>query len=385
MKVYQFIVFFGIVLIIYGLVNYYIFSRFIQAIPADSSVRIWAIIAFWVLAFSFVVARIRERAYPCDFTEVMTWIGSFWLGAMVYFLMIVLLIDVARVIHHFLPFFPQIFYADYQKTKLITLLISMGLITMIVGAGFINARNTKIKVIDLQIEKKIKGEKTLKIAMASDIHLGTLVGRRGASRLVRMINDLHPDIILFAGDIVDEDLKPVIRRNLGEMLKTLHAPLGVWAVTGNHEYIGGAKEAVAYLKAHNICFLSDTAVLIDDRFYLAGREDRDRSRFMGKQRKPLEEILKDVDRSYPIILMDHQPFQLSVPEKLGVDLQLSGHTHHGQIWPFNYITNAMYELSWGYLKKGNTQFYVSSGFGTWGPPVRLGNRPEIVSITLHLQ
>jgi uncharacterized protein len=177
----------------------------------------------------------------------------------------------------------------------------------------------------------------------------------------------------------------VIRRNLGETLKSLHAPLGVWAITGNHEYIGGAKDAVTYLKEHNIKFLSDTAILVDGRFYLAGREDRDRSRFSGQPRKPLEEIMKEIDRSYPLILMDHQPFQLSKTEKLGVDLQLSGHTHHGQIWPFNYITNAMYELSWGYMKKGNTHFYVSSGFGTWGPPMRVGNRPEIVSINLHFE
>jgi uncharacterized protein len=385
MKIYQFIVFFGIVLIVYGLVNFYIFSRFMQAIPQDSSWRIWAIIAFWVLVCSFIVARILERAYPCDFTEVMTWIGSFWLGAMVYLLMIVLLIDLVRLINHFIHGFPDIFYIDYRKTKLITLFISMGLVTIIVAAGFINARTPRIKLLDLEIRKKVIGEKTLKIAMASDIHLGTLVGKRGASRLVNMINGLHPDIILLAGDMVDEDLKPVIRRNLGETLKSLHAPLGVWAITGNHEYIGGAKDAVTYLKEHNIKFLSDTAILVDGRFYLAGREDRDRSRFSGQPRKPLEEIMKEIDRSYPLILMDHQPFQLSKTEKLGVDLQLSGHTHHGQIWPFNYITNAMYELSWGYMKKGNTHFYVSSGFGTWGPPMRVGNRPEIVSINLHFE
>jgi hypothetical protein len=313
----------------------------------------------------------------------MTWIGSIWLGAMVYFFLAVLLIDFARLINHFIPVFPQIFYADYQKTKLITLFITIGLVMITVTAGFINARNPVVRTLDLNISKKVQGSKTLKIAMASDIHMGTLVGRRGSSRLVRMINSLHPDIILLAGDLVDEDLKPVIRRNLGDTLKNLHAPLGVYAITGNHEYIGGADEAVAYLTAHNIKFLSDTAELIDNRFYLAGRDDRDKTRFTGKPRKPLADILKGVDHSYPIIVMDHQPFQLSVPEQLGVDLQLSGHTHHGQIWPFNYITNAIYEVSRGYKKKGNTNIYVSCGFGTWGPPMRIGNRPEVVAITLH--
>jgi predicted MPP superfamily phosphohydrolase len=383
MKIAPFIIFFSIVLVIYGLINTYIFSRFMQSIPAGSNVKIWAIVVFWVLAGSFIIARFLERAYPCNFTEVMTWIGSFWLGAMTYFVLAVLLIDFARLINHFIPFFPQVFYVDYQKTKLITLFITLGLVLVTVTVGFINARNPVIKSLDLHIAKKVNGSKTLKIAMASDIHLGTLVGKRGASRLVKMMNGLHPDIILLAGDMVDEDLKPVIRRNLGETLKNLSAPFGVYAITGNHEYIGGAAEAVAYLSVHNIKFLSDTAELIDNRFYLAGREDHDKFRFTGKQRKPLEEVLKGTDPTFPILLMDHQPFQLSKPEELGVDLQLSGHTHHGQIWPFNYITNAMYEVSWGYKKKGNTHIYVSCGYGTWGPPMRLGNRPEIVSITLH--
>jgi uncharacterized protein len=383
MKVYQFIVFFSIVLVIYGLINFYIFQRFMQAIPTDSAWRIWAGIGFWVLAFSYVAARFLERIYPGVLADGMTWAGSIWLGAMVYFLMIVLLADLVRLSNHIIHWFPGFVYLDYQKTKLVALLLASGLVIVTVTAGFINARTPRVRVLDLDIHKKVEGDKILKIAVASDIHLGTLVGRRGAARLVSMINGLHPDLILLAGDMVDEDLKPVIRGNLGEILNTLHAPLGVWAITGNHEYIGGAKQAVAYLKQHNIRFLSDTALLIGDRFFLAGREDRDRSRFTGQPRKPLEVILNGVDRTYPIILMDHQPFRLSEAQKAGVDLQLSGHTHHGQLWPFNYITSAIYELSWGYLKKGNTHYYVSSGFGTWGPPVRLGNRPEVVSINLR--
>ena len=385
MKIAPFIIFFSIVLVIYGLINTYIFTRFMQSIPAGSHIRMWAVILFWAIVGSFIVARFLEWIYPCNFTEVLTWIGSFWLGAMVYFVLALLLIDLARLVNHFIPFFPKILYVDYQKTKLITLFILIGLVIVTVTAGFINARNPVIRSMDLHISKKINGGGTLKIAMASDIHLGTLVGKRGASRLVRMINGVHPDIILLAGDIVDEDLKSVTRRNLGDTLKNLVAPLGVYAITGNHEYIGGAAEAVAYLTRYNIKFLSDTIELIDNRFYLAGRDDRDKSRFTGKPRKPLADILKGIDHSFPILLMDHQPFQLSRPEELGVDLQLSGHTHDGQIWPFNYITGAIYEVSWGYKKKGNTHIYVSCGFGTWGPPMRIGNRPEVVLITLHFE
>lgn len=383
MKTSAFIIFILIVVAIYGFANTYIFIRGLQAIPMGSSLRSWFIPVFWFLAGSFIVARFLERAIPCNLTEMLTWIGSFWLAAMAYFLIIILLLDVTRGLNSLFHFLPASIFSDYSKTRLIVFFVSIGVVSVALIAGFINARNPQTTRLNITIPKKVAGTGQLTIAMASDIHLGTLIGKCGALRLVNGINKLKPDIILLAGDVVDEDLKPVIRRNLGETLKNLQSKYGVYAITGNHEYIGGADEAVRYLKAHNIKYLQDTAVLIDGKFFLAGRDDRDISRFTGKKRKPLEQVLMDVDRFYPIILMDHQPFSLQDVVDQGVDLQLSGHTHHGQIWPFNYITKAMYEISWGYKKKGQTHFYVSSGFGTWGPPVRIGNRPEIVFITVH--
>jgi predicted MPP superfamily phosphohydrolase len=107
------------------------------------------------------------------------------------------------------------------------------------------------------------------------------------------------------------------------------------------------------------------------------------SQFSDNRRKALKELVAGIDRSAPLILMDHQPFGLEEGVENGIDLQLSGHTHHGQLWPLNYITRAIYQVSWGYVKLGETHVYVSCGVGTWGPPVRTGNRPEILDITLH--
>lgn len=382
MKTGAFIIFFTIVLVIYGLVNSYIFIRGLQSIPVGSTWRSWYIAGFWLIASTFVLARIMERAYPCGFTGIITWIGSFWLAFLLYLIFIALFIDFARVINHFFHIFPRSFYIDYQQTKLIVLFISLAMVTLIVTGGFINARIPRIKKLELHVRKVVAGEKSLNIVMASDIHLGTIIAKRKANRLVTTINSLHPDIVLFAGDVVDEDLAPVIKNNLGENLVQIKAKLGVYAITGNHEYIGGAERAVKYLRDHGITVLRDTAMLIDRRFYLVGREDRDKPRFTGKQRKELAELMLQVDLSRPVILMDHQPFRLDNASKQGIDLQLSGHTHHGQLWPFNYITNVIYELSYGYKQIGQTHFYVSTGFGTWGPPVRLGNRPEIVQIKL---
>jgi len=382
MKTGAFIIFFTIVLVIYGLVNTYIFVRGMQAIPAGSVWKPWYIAGFWFVASTFVLARILERTYPCCFTGIVTWIGSFWLAFMLYFLLAVLLIDLVRLVNHFLPFLPRLVYVDYQKTKLIVLFAVTGIVTLMVTAGFINARIPRITRMEIPINKQVLGYKKLNLVMVSDIHLGTIIAKRKANRLVEAINRLDPDIVLFAGDVVDEDLAPVIKNNLGANLVQIRSKLGVYAITGNHEYIGGADRAVNYLTEHGITVLRDTTLLIDHRFWLVGREDRDRQRFTGKGRKSLRELIQQVDKAYPVIVLDHQPFGLGKAVELGVDLQLSGHTHHGQLWPFNHLTSAIYEISSGYRQIGGTHFFVSTGFGTWGPPVRIGNRPEIVQITL---
>ena len=128
--------------------------------------------------------------------------------------------------------------------------------------------------------------------------------------------------------------------------------------------------------------LRDNIELVDSSVYIVGREDITMRQFTGKERKPLEQIIQLTEKNYPTILLDHTPVKLEQAEKNVIDLQLSGHTHHGQIWPANIITNLIYELSWGYKKKGDTHIYVTSGAGTWGPPVRTGSKSEIVNIKI---
>jgi len=379
------IVFLSIVIGIYSAVNYYIFSRGLAAIPLTSTFRSWYPWIFLFLSSSYVIARFLERAWLSPVSDTFTWIGAFWLALMIHFLLAVLAIDIIRLIHTVIPIYPKFITHDLMATRFWIFRGVIAVTVLVVLSGYINALNPVIRNLDIHINKKAGKYKQLHIVMASDIHMGTLVGPKRTQRMVNRINELKPDIILFAGDMVDEDLAPVIRHDLGNSLKMLKAPLGVYAITGNHEYIGGAEKAVTYLQEHGIQLLRDTAILVDGSFYLAGRDDRDKPRLSGKQRKLLQEVLAGVDKSLPILMMDHQPFKLEAVKAAGVDLQLSGHTHHGQLWPFNYITQAMYEISWGYKQKGNSHFYVSSGYGGWGPPVRTGNRPELVSIQVTFE
>ncbi|MDO9256357.1 MAG: metallophosphoesterase [Bacteroidales bacterium] len=379
MKSYQFLIFFSIVLLIYSLVNYYIYIRGIQALPQGTSFKNWYPWIFLFVSASYIISRLMERVWISPLSNIFTFVGSFWLALMIYFLMAVLVIDILRLILYFLPQ-PAILANNYVEFKKYLFIAVVGIVGIVVLLGHINALNPRVKRIDIHINKKAGEMKTLHIAAASDIHMGTLVGPRRTAKLVQMLNDRHADVILLAGDIVDEDLAPVIHNDLGRSLVKLKAPLGVFAITGNHEYIGGAEAAVKYLQDHGITMLRDTSLKINGSFYLAGRNDRDSKRFSKKERKGLDKVLEGVDLSFPVIMMDHQPFNLQQVVDAGVDFQLSGHTHHGQLWPFNYITTAMYEVSWGFKKKGNSNFYVSSGYGGWGPPVRTGNRPEILDI-----
>jgi predicted MPP superfamily phosphohydrolase len=382
MKASMFIIFFSIVLLLYSLLNYLIFIRGLQAIPLGNPYRTGYKWVFFILSASYIVARLLERLWLSPVSDIFTWVGSFWLSAMIYFLLFALLFDIVRLIHYFAPIYPGFVTANYASVKMILLAAVLLIVAITVIAGYINAITPRINRLDLEVHKHAGSIKKLHVVMVSDIHMGTVIGPRRIAAMVRKINALSPDLILIAGDAVDEDLAPVIRHNLGANLADLKAPYGVYGITGNHEYIGGVEPAVVYLRKHSVNILRDSMVLVNNSFYIAGREDRDMERFTGRKRKPVAELLQGANKSLPVILLDHQPFNLADAEKAGADLQLSGHTHHGQQWPANYITNAIYELSYGYLLKGNTHFYVSSGYGSWGPPVRMGTRSEIVDIWL---
>jgi predicted MPP superfamily phosphohydrolase len=378
----RFAVFFSIVLVIYSLINFYIIRRGLMVLPENSAWRLWLVIGVIMFAASFVAGRFLERVSVNWLTASLIWIGSFWLGIMVYLLLQIVVIDIFRGLNALFGIFPSFITANPVKTKEIIGIVVVSITLLVVGIGHLNTWFPVIREYNLEVEKPAGKLKDLHIVAMSDIHLGTTIEKRHMAGIVKRVNELNPDIILIPGDIIDEDIRPVIQSNVGEKLKLLKAKYGVYAVTGNHEYIGGVTKAKKYLAEHNVNLLSDTAILIDESFYVAGREDLTINTFTNARRKSLSDIVDSLDKTKPIILLDHQPFKLDKVVENGIDLQLSGHTHHGQLWPFNYITQIVYELSWGYLKKGDTHFYVSSGVGGWGPPIRTVNRPEIVSIKL---
>lgn len=300
------------------------------------------------------------------------------MAAFVYLLLITAAIDLFRLINHFVSFFPAFITANPNCAARITGIVEVLAVTGLVLFGFINAHIIRVRTLDITVTKEAGKRKTLNLVMASDIHLSSIIGRSRIDHLVEKINSLSPDVVLLPGDILDGDLNPVIDQNLGESLRRIKAPFGVYAVTGNHEFYGGIERACEYITEHGVKMLRDTMVFLDSSFYVVGREDRE-----VRKRKALSELMGNVDKRFPVILMDHQPFHLEEAEANGVDLQLSGHTHRGQMWPFNYVTKMVYEWDYGYLVKGSTHIYVSSGVGTWGPPIRIAADPEIVNVRMR--
>lgn len=381
MRIMSFIIFFSIVIVLYVLVNIYIYQKGVFAIHGFPALNRYFTIVFWVLVLAYPIGRVFENIYLSYFSDFAIWIGSIWLAFMLYFFIICLLIDVLLLINRFLPYMPSLFFQGGFRLVLFVVIVA-GVSTLITF-GYFSAKNPVIKNVDVNISESAGERQELHAVLISDVHLGTLIGNNRLEHIVSEINNIGPEIIFIAGDLVDEDLEPVLRQDIGSTLNDFNAPLGVYAVTGNHEFIGGANDAVEYLEKHGITFVRDTVLKIDNSFYIIGREDKDITRFENKNRKPLEDLIGMIDHNYPVFLLDHQPFHLEKNANYGVDFQMSGHTHHGQMWPINYITSAIYGVSRGYAEINNMHVYVTSGVGTWGPPVRIGSKSEIINIKIY--
>ena len=296
MKLSQQLIFFGIVFSIYGLLNFYILRRGLFVIP-ESYKSLFLVSAIFCCSLLYR-RKIIGALWISFVSEALIWIGSLWIAFMIYFFLALVVIDLLRLINLIIPFFPAFITHNIEKTKRITALVVFILVTVTVVGGYINTKMIVTKTYNLKIKKHAGELKSLNVVMASDLHLGTILGKSFLNNLVTRINELKPDIILLAGDIIDENIAPVIKNNVGEELLQFKSKFGVFAVTGNHEYIGGIEAASKYLAAHGVTLLRDEKIKIGNAFYVIGREDRASKQFAGKQRKSLKDLLTDVDNSF---------------------------------------------------------------------------------------
>jgi predicted MPP superfamily phosphohydrolase len=377
------IVFLVIVTAVYSLVNFYIGRRGAQALAAYPTARSIFLAIFIALALAYPLGRVLmafARNFPLS---VILEVGSFHMVVMLYAFLIVGLVDIVRLVNHFVHFIPKPISASPGQTSLVLFLVAAGATVLTIAGGAVNAGRLRTVELDLRIPKKAGSMDGLTVVMASDFHLGSLVGKSRLVKTVSKINSLEPDIVLLAGDIVDESVTEREEAEFSLIMAKLRAPLGIYAVPGNHETYAGIEKTLPCLRSCGMVVLEDEAVKVADSLIIVGR--RDPSALRPKEpRLPIRDILakRGFDDSLPLILLDHQPAHLEEASQAGIDLQLSGHTHAGQIFPLDIINRLVWELNWGSLRKGNTQYYVTSGVGTWGPPVRTGSSAEVVRIRL---
>ncbi|MGN1385617.1 MAG: metallophosphoesterase [Bacillus sp. (in: firmicutes)] len=350
----------------YSLITFYIGWNGWVWLQSFSSVDSAGLYAFIVAALAYTY--FLGQRFPT--VLIFRIIGAYWFGFLQYSLMLLPISDLA------------VWLLDFTAINKTAAIFVVGFITVaayivIFILGSYNAYRPSISYYSLQIPKKTN-RKTLKIAMASDMHFGGLSGKSHLKRLVRMMNEIEPDLVLMPGDIVDDDSVFYKKKNMSEEMKKLKAPIGVYGVIGNHEVYGYGRDIsmfVEEMKQSNVVILMDEVLKIEDSFYLIGRKDK-----TVRRRNSFEELLENLDKSMPIIAMDHQPTDLQAAADGGVDLLVCGHTHRGQMAPNHLVTRRMYEVDWGYKQKGSMHTIVSSGFGFWGPPLRLGSQSEIVEI-----
>ncbi len=373
---------FIVVLGLYLLAHIYLFFHLRSALPGRKGSR-WA--AGLVLGFLFstlFLVGFVQRLFPLALSEFLWKLGAWWFGFIFYATLILLLIDLVGWLIYLgrSRFVRGSGGVRHRSIGLKTLLIVGAAVVLLLLSGHLNARKLRVSHHPLRLKTSCGPIRKLDLILISDLHLGVMVNRALLEQMVEEIEAIGPDLIVFAGDIVDRDIQFLKDEKVRELLAQFRAPLGVYAVTGNHEFISGADQVVDAFSQFGIIFLRDRAVRIGESFYLAGREDMTARRQSGGE-FPLRKILAGVDRRCPVILLDHQPGRIEEAADEQVDLILCGHTHHGQLFPLNLITTALYPVSRGYGVIGETQIYVTGGAGTWGPPVRIGNTPEIA----HLQ
>lgn len=291
-------------------------------------------------------------------------VGNTWWVVILYLLMIFLLGDLA-ILCRILP-------KGFLNSNAAVLAGIAIVITALLVTGRIHYAHKYREILTITTEKPL--EKPLTVVLASDLHLGYHNSRQEFSRWVDLINAEQPDLVLFGGDIVDRSVRPLMEEEYAAEFRRLSAP--VWTVPGNHEYYSDLPGAGQFFNDAGISLLRDTSVHCKG-VTIIGRDDR-----TNPERKPLHDLLPPTDSSFTILL-DHQPYHLEEAEKAAIDFQFSGHTHRGQFWPLSWVTDALYEKSWGYLRKGQTQFYVSSGLGIWGPRIRLGTRSEYLVLKIQ--
>lgn len=369
--------FFTTLFFVYLAPNLYVHSKISRLFVSKKS-KAWFTVGFIVLAALFPLGG-RILPFHQDFiSRIAAMTGDYYAPLLMYVFLLYLTVGILGSISVKAGIIAAR-TTEQRKHRLSVFFIILLISTAILVKGIYNYESTRISRYEIEVSRKSGNLDRLKIAMAADLHISEKTSRGFIKQFVEKINAIEPDIVLLAGDIFDSNDPSHPRVKFAEaQLATIRSKYGVYAVEGNHDLYKRTFPFGFYDRA-KIHLVRDTVIVMDKSFNLVGRKDR-----RDRTREPLEALL-DQTRKTPIILMDHQPYDLHQAYENGVDIQLSGHTHNGQLFPISLIVKSMYELSWGYRKINGSHFFVTCGAQGWGPPVKTGSRSEIMEIVVHFK
>lgn len=340
--------------------NVYVLWHVWRILPLPSWAKV-VVVTLMVFAFLLLFVGFSRHVHlSMPLATVVYEIGTSWLIILLYLFMAFLLLDIGRWVH-LVP-------ATFLKNSWSGTLAVTAFMFIIFLYGNIHYHQKVRQPLMLTTGKTFSSK--MKVVMLSDLHLGYHNRRSEFAKWVDKINEEKADLILVAGDIIDKNIQPLEEQEMHQEFLRLNAP--VVACLGNHEYYGGESNALLFYKKADITLLRDSVTTVGD-LCIIGRDDRS-----NPKRKTLSELMKGVDRTKYLVVLDHQPIQLEEAEQNGIDFQLSGHTHHGQVWPISWITESIYECAFGEWQRGSTRYYVTSGIGIWGGKFRIGTRSEYV-------
>jgi hypothetical protein len=383
-----------IALCLLAAIHYYLWARLIRDPQLPPLLRPIASALLFLLAASLPTSLVLGRAHP-EIRRLLSWPAFVWLGIMFLLLIALLSTDLARLLFGLGRRVVGVGPAPTEGPQLSlrrTFLargVASGASLAVAGLTLSAIRSARgpigVRKVRVRLDRLPVSQNGFTIAQITDVHVGATIGRSFIEDIVRRTNDLSPDLIAITGDLVDGPVEQL--GHLIEPLRNLRARHGVFFVSGNHEYFSAPEGWFNELPRLGIRVLRNERLAIgnaEGSFDLAGIDDRSAVHYGGLgPRQALAQALNGRDPQRELVLLAHQPSVVVEAEPFQVGLQLSGHTHGGQIWPFGWLVRLQQPFIAGLHRRGNAQIYVSCGTGYWGPPMRLGAPPEITELRLE--
>lgn len=351
------------------------------------------VVVYLFMALSPVIAFLLPKSAVAI---VIRRISTYWIGIMLYSLLYVVLFDLLRLIAKHTKLKNTLLFSRGSVISIGSVVVACAVATCLYG--IFNARNIKVNEYSVTVNKSCGSDKHLKAVLVADLHMGYAIGVDHITNMVKKINEQNADIVIIAGDIFDNSYDGMDDpEGIKAQLKSIKSKYGVYAVYGNHDidekilmgftFDWGGKQLNSekmtnFMKECNIKLINDESVLINDEFYLVGRRDTDKPGTEDGTRAEISELTKDLDKTKPIFVLSHEPDELQKTADAGADIDFSGHTHDGQLFPGNLTIGLFWENPCGMIKKDNMYSIVTSGVGVYGTFMRVGTDAEICSIDI---